>query len=521
MNPYKQQYKRAFGIFDERDDLEAALGELRKINYPMEQVSVVKQEGGKVSADLGDKARINDRIEEPVDNKADKGAATGAAVGGTLGGITGLLVGLGTLAIPGIGPILLAGAAATALATTLAGTAIGAATGGLLGSLVGLSIPEDKAKLYEQRIYRGDFLVIVEGNAAEIDRAEDILKNHGIQEWEVYDVSDRASTPNPSIARDDRPTLLDRTATTPNPAVLPDDRDSRISSTVSTAGVDRPRVSDRDNLTPVFRDNLIEKDQPTDVGRGTPGYPNENPSVYSTEPSTAVGYGTPVVANVNPVVEQNVSPIIGVYDAPVDAQNNTTNDSSIYRAVSVFSNRSELRTALDALKDANFPREQISVVSKHTDDVTDNKAGEGAAAGAATGGALGGLGGLLVGLGVLALPGIGPVLVGGTLATALATTAAGGAIGAAAGGLTGGLIGLGVPENDAKGYQDRVAAGDYLLVLEGSESQLRQARGILKNTHDWQMYKTNDRELSGDRRNRDSNSPRLVQIFNFTKESKP
>ncbi|BDI16740.1 hypothetical protein ANSO36C_25420 [Nostoc cf. commune SO-36] len=61
--------------------------------------------------------------------------------------MTGLLVGLGTLAIPGVGPVLAGGAVATALATTLAGGAIGAAAGGIVGALVGLGIPEDIARV--------------------------------------------------------------------------------------------------------------------------------------------------------------------------------------------------------------------------------------------------------------------------------------------------------------------------------------------------------------------------------------
>jgi len=75
--------------------------------------------------------------------------------GGTVGGLTGLLVRLGTLAIPGVGPIMLAGATATAIATAAAGGAIGAATGGILGGLVGLGIPEDRAKVYNDSVLQG------------------------------------------------------------------------------------------------------------------------------------------------------------------------------------------------------------------------------------------------------------------------------------------------------------------------------------------------------------------------------
>jgi hypothetical protein len=97
-----------------------------------------------------------------------------------------LLIGLGTLAIPGVGPVMLAGAAATAIATALAGSAIGAAAGGLVGGLIGLGIPEEQAQLYHDHVVQGDYLVIVDGTDAEILRAGAILKRLGIRKWEVY-----------------------------------------------------------------------------------------------------------------------------------------------------------------------------------------------------------------------------------------------------------------------------------------------------------------------------------------------
>lgn len=126
-------YKRAAGLFYSRDEAEAAVSALRDAGYDMDRVSVIAKDADKLDGH---------ETTEEIGNKADDGAATGAVTGGALGGITGLLIGLGTLAIPGIGPILLAGAEATAIATTLAGAGIGAAAGGLIGALIGLGIPE-------------------------------------------------------------------------------------------------------------------------------------------------------------------------------------------------------------------------------------------------------------------------------------------------------------------------------------------------------------------------------------------
>lgn len=89
------------------------------------------------------------------------------------------------------------------------------------------------------------------------------------------------------------------------------------------------------------------------------------------------------------------------------------------------------------------------------------KAPEGAIAGVGAGGTLGGTLGLLAGIGALALPGLGPFIAAGPLMAALSGVAAG----AAVGGVTGALIGWGLPEIEAKRYQDRVAGGDILVAV--------------------------------------------------------
>lgn len=180
--------KRAVGVFSSRHDAEHALNELHNSGFPMNKVSIIARDADK-QADIAG-VDVSDR----VGNKADEGAATGALTGGVLGGATGLLVGLGALAIPGVGPVLLAGEIATALATTLAGGAIGAAAGSLIGALVGLGIPEEQAKVYNDRVSRGEYLVLVDGNADELARAEAILTGRGIQYFGIYDRPDDTTT---------------------------------------------------------------------------------------------------------------------------------------------------------------------------------------------------------------------------------------------------------------------------------------------------------------------------------------
>jgi hypothetical protein len=198
--------KRSVGVFSTRREAELALGELKDSGFPMDKVSVIARDGEREK----DIASVEVEDRDRVGNKADEGATTGAVTGGVLGGVTGLLVGLGALAIPGIGPIMLAGVEGTAIATALAGGAIGAAAGGLVGALVGLGIPEERAQVYSDRVSQGDYLVIVDATEAEVARAHQILHSHNIEEYGVYDAPAANTAAVPSGDRFDE--RLDRRA---------------------------------------------------------------------------------------------------------------------------------------------------------------------------------------------------------------------------------------------------------------------------------------------------------------------
>jgi hypothetical protein len=178
--------RRAVGIFPNRFEVENALAEIKSSGFPMDNVAVVGR-----NADTDDQV-AGVEVHKSIDNKADEGAVAGAVTGGALGGVTGLLVGLGTLAIPGVGPVVLAGAAATALATTLAGTAIGAGGASLLGALIGLGIPDNEAKVYGDLLEQGYYLIIVDGTEAQVLNAGEILNRQGVREWQMYDVTNAA-----------------------------------------------------------------------------------------------------------------------------------------------------------------------------------------------------------------------------------------------------------------------------------------------------------------------------------------
>jgi len=111
------------------------------------------------------------------DTATATGTGTGATLGTVLGGGAGLLAGLGSLAIPGVGPIVAAGW----LIATLTGAGVGAAAGGLLGSLTGAGVDEADAKGYADHVGRGGTLVTVRASDQDAAQVEHILEHGGAQ----------------------------------------------------------------------------------------------------------------------------------------------------------------------------------------------------------------------------------------------------------------------------------------------------------------------------------------------------
>ena len=140
-------------------------------------------------------------------------------------------------------------------------------------------------------------------------------------------------------------------------------------------------------------------------------------------------------------------------------------------------------TIVNELKAAGFSHNDISVLFPDTSGTKDfahdqqTKAPEGAATGAGTGGLLGGAFGWLVGIGALAIPGLGPFIAAGPIVAALSGAAAG----AALGGLTGALIGLGIPEYEAKRYEGRIKEGNILISVHMEDStEVARAKAIFE-----------------------------------------
>lgn len=139
---------------------------------------------------------------------------------------------------------------------------------------------------------------------------------------------------------------------------------------------------------------------------------------------------------------------------------------------------------VDRLKSAGFSDNDISVLFPDKDSTRDfaheknTKAPEGATVGVGAGGVVGGTLGLLAGIGMLAIPGVGPFIAAGPIMASLS----GAAVGAAVGGITGALIGMGIPEIEAKRYEGKVKDGNILISVHTDDSdEVDKAKEIFKS----------------------------------------
>jgi len=139
--------------------------------------------------------------------------------------------------------------------------------------------------------------------------------------------------------------------------------------------------------------------------------------------------------------------------------------SSNISVYGLFNNRTHLEDGISRLRSNGFRAEDISVLLPENIGTKDlgveasTKSPEGATTGGAAGAVTGGILGWLVGIGALAIPGVGPFIAAGPIMAALAGMGAG----AAVGGISGALIGAGMPEYEARRYEGRVKDGGILV----------------------------------------------------------
>jgi hypothetical protein len=151
----------------------------------------------------------------------------------------------------------------------------------------------------------------------------------------------------------------------------------------------------------------------------------------------------------------------------------------------IFKNRTDTEHAVDSLKFADFRSSDISVLMPDRNSTQafahtkETKAPEGTAAGAASGAVLGGGLGWLIGIGALAIPGMGPFIAAGPIVTSLAGMGVGGALG----GVAGALVGMGIPEYEAKRFEGIVKEGGILLSVHADDPEwVSKAKFILEET---------------------------------------
>jgi hypothetical protein len=151
----------------------------------------------------------------------------------------------------------------------------------------------------------------------------------------------------------------------------------------------------------------------------------------------------------------------------------------------IYKTRLEVESAVERMKAAGFRNTDISVLFPQNVGTKDfaheknTKAPEGATAGAGSGAVVGGTLGWLAGIGMLAIPGVGPLIAAGPIMAALAGAGAGGAVGV----ILGALIGMGIPEYEAKRYEGRIKSGGILVSIHCDNSEWTQrAKTMLEQT---------------------------------------
>jgi uncharacterized membrane protein len=148
-------------LFKRYEDAEQAIKQLNDLGYGKESISVAAPE-----AMIQDKLSVSEDVQEDA-----------TKTGAIFGGLAGLLVGVGVILVPGVGPLLSAGALATALGSTAAGAGIGAATGGFRGALKNLDVPEADARVIEEGLKNGGILVTVITEEEQVSQVKEVMRS--------------------------------------------------------------------------------------------------------------------------------------------------------------------------------------------------------------------------------------------------------------------------------------------------------------------------------------------------------
>ena len=158
-------------VFDERSEAEAAVRELRNAGVNTDRLSVIGRDENRTT--------VSDGTGEVVDDDAGSDAVGGALAGAGIGG----LLGVAALAIPGVGPLVAAGAIASSAIPGAAaiGAGVGAVAGGLTGFLKDHGVSDDDAAYYEGHINEGGIFVSanIGDGSIEAETVREILLRNG------------------------------------------------------------------------------------------------------------------------------------------------------------------------------------------------------------------------------------------------------------------------------------------------------------------------------------------------------
>lgn len=443
--------QRAVGIFSDRPTTASALQALQDARFSRRQLTVIARDAKHQSAIAGVP------IHSHIGNRAGQGAAAGAFSLGILGGAAGLATGLGLIAIPGLAPLigmapgLLVGESAGILAA-LTGAIAGATTGGLVGALIGLGIPANRARQYRDRVEQGDYLVLLKGTPHDIQRAETLLQQQGIQDFGVYTT--------PPTSRDLR---LDSQTDMPVMRALesPIPAKPMTATEVQPAGVPMPGAA-----------TLLQLDPTASPVAPVP------PPEDSLPPRTAQ-----VIPPSRPSRESH---------RELSQRDSVRSAYPEKRLIGIFASAEMMEAALNTLKNARFPMHKLSVVVRETDSIP--QLDDTSTPVAPANSTLGGITGLMVGVHRLNSPGQGQFLVIGADAPSLTRTQST----SHSADLVQSLMSLGIAEADARLYSDRLSQGASLITVRGVGGETLHATSILSQhgLQSWCIYDVRDTALS-------------------------
>lgn len=154
--------------------------------------------------------------------------------------------------------------------------------------------------------------------------------------------------------------------------------------------------------------------------------------------------------------------------------------------VAIYSTHTAAEQAVKDLQSAGFDMKQLSIVGRdyHTEDhvVGYYSTGDRMKAWGKIGAFWGGLWGLLVGAAFFVIPGIGPVVIAGSLVSGIVAALEGAAVGGGLSALGAGLVSLGIPRDSILKYESAIKADEFLLVAHGTPEDVDRAKQVIEKT---------------------------------------